>query len=496
MLTIFALFLASLWRSAGQKHGKNGWKLPPGPLALPIIGNLHELGNLPRRNLQKLAKKYGPVMSIRLGTMPAIVISSPEAASLILKTHDTSFASRPRLQASEYVTFGSKGLAFAEYGPYWRNIRKLSTLHLLSASKTESFVWLRKEEIGSLVQLLKLAAAGEVVDISEKVGEVVENIATTMILGRSKDDDRYHFKEIADEVLKIAGAFNLADYVPFIGVLDLQGLSRRLKKASKQIDQILEKIIAEHELDSTNDQHRDFVDVLLLLKNKPLNPQDEHVYMIDQTNIKAILIDLISAAFDTSATAVEWTISELVRNARVMEKLQEEVQSVVGMERMVEEKDLGELTYLNMVVKESFRLRPIGPLLVPRECREDITIEGYWIPKKSRIIVNTWAIGHDQNVWSNNVEEFYPERFMARDIDVLGHDFDLLPFESGRRMCPGVQLGLTTVRLILAQLVHCFDLELHPNETHPKEIDMTEVFGLSVTRANHLLLKPVYRLLK
>ncbi|KAF3438539.1 hypothetical protein FNV43_RR21302 [Rhamnella rubrinervis] len=131
--------------------------------------------------------------------------------------------------------------------------------------------------------------------------------------------------------------------------------------------------------------------------------------MIDQTNIKAILIDLISAAFDTSATAVEWTISELVRNARVMEKLQEEVQSVVGMERMVEEKDLGELTYLNMVVKESFRLRPIGPLLVPRECREDITIEGYWIPKKSRIIVNTWAIGHDQNVWSNNVEEFYPE---------------------------------------------------------------------------------------
>ncbi|KAF3438546.1 hypothetical protein FNV43_RR21309 [Rhamnella rubrinervis] len=410
-------------------------------------------------------------MSIRLGTVPAIVVSSPKAASLFLKTHDTNFASRPRIQASDYLSYGSKGLLFTEYGPYWRNVKKLCMSKLLSASKTESFAALRKEKTVSLVQSLKKSAmAGEAVDLSRKIGEAVEDIGKTMILGRIKDD-RYdlYLKGLVQEMFYLVGAFNFADYVPVLGALDLQGLSRRLKKSIKQIDQILEKIIAEHEQDSTNDQHRDFVDVLLPLKNKPLNPQDKHVYMIYQTNIKAILIELISAAFDTSAISVEWTISELLRNPWVIKKLQEE---------------------------ESFRLHPVGPFLVPRECREDITIEGYWIPKKSRIIVNTWAIGHDQNVWSNNVEEFYPERFMERDIDVLGHDFALLPFGSGRRMCPGVQSGLTTVRLILAQLVRCFDWERLPYGTQPKDIDMTEVFRLSAARANHLLLKHIYRLLK
>ncbi|KAF3438544.1 hypothetical protein FNV43_RR21307 [Rhamnella rubrinervis] len=353
-------------------------------------------------------------MSIRLGTIPAIVVSSPKVASLFLMTHDTHFASRPRIETSDYLSYGSKGMAFAEYGPYWRNVRKLCTSKLLSASKTESFAALRKEEIASLVQSLKKSAmAGEAVDRSWKIGEAVEDIAKMMILGRIKDDKSSRFK------------------MAWPCVLETKSRQRHwIVKAIEKSQQAnrsntIEKVIAEHELDSTNDQHRDFVDVLLLLKNKPLNPQDEDVYMIDQTNIKAILIDLISAAFDTSATAVEWTISELLRNPRLMEKLQEEVQSVIDMERIVEERDLGMLSYLNMVVKESLRLHPIAPLLAPRECREDITIEGYWIQKKSRKIVNTWAIGQDQNVWPNNVEEVYPERFMERDIDVLGPDFEL-----------------------------------------------------------------------
>lgn len=256
---------------------------------------------------------------------------------------------------------------------------------------------------------------------------------------------------------------------------------------------MIEKILTEHEQDN-NSQQRDFVDILLPLMNQPINPQDMPVYPIDRTNIKAILLDLIVAAFDTSATAIEWTMSELIRHPRVMKLLQDELESVVGMDKMVEEKDLGKLSYLDMVVKESFRLHPVAPLLVPHESIEDTTIEGYYIPKKSRIIVNTWAIGHDPNVWSKNVEEFYPERFMDSKIDLKGHDFELLPFGSGRRMCPGMQSGLITVRLVLAQLVHCFNWEL-PHGLNPKDIDMTEVFGLTVPRANHLVLKPTYRLL-
>ncbi|KAF3438540.1 hypothetical protein FNV43_RR21303 [Rhamnella rubrinervis] len=210
----------------------------------------------------------------------------------------------------------------------------------------------------------------------------MENIVTTMILGQSKDDDRYHLKEIAEEVLKILGAFNLADFVPFIGALDLQPFqivlgNDKAHQESRQLNQIsIREDHNEHELDIDH-QHRDFFDILLPLMNQPLNPHDKHVYIIDRTNIKAILLDLVVAAFDTSATTIEWAISELVRNPRVMKKLQEELQNVIGMDQMVEEKNLGKLSYLEMVVKETFRLYPVASFLVPRECLEDTTIEHY-----------------------------------------------------------------------------------------------------------------------
>lgn len=203
---------------------------------------------------------------------------------------------------------------------------------------------------------------------------------------------------------------------------------------------------------------------------------------------------MLGAAIDTSATAVEWALSELIRHPTVMEKVQEELEHVVGLDRMVEESDLNKLHYLYKVIKESFRLHPVAPFLIPHESREDCMIDGFYIPKKSRLIVNTYAIGRDSNAWKDP-EKFSPERFDDNNIDLLGRDFELLPFGSGRRSCPGMQLGLTLVQLILAQLVHCFDWEL-PNGMLPSELDMTEVFSLVTPRAKHLLVIPTYRLNK
>ena len=226
-LAILLLILTLLWSTifprADQKGSKNsGGKLPPGPRPLPIIGNLHQLTSLPHRGLQSLAKKYGPIMSLRLGQVPAVIVSSPEAAELFLKTYDTVFASRPRVQASEYMSYGSKGMAFSEYGPYWRNVRKLCILQLLSASKIESFAAMRRSEVGELVKSLRRsAAAREVVDVSRKVGELIADMACVMILGVDLED-MYHIKELVHEGLCLTGNFNLADYVPFLAPLDLQ----------------------------------------------------------------------------------------------------------------------------------------------------------------------------------------------------------------------------------------------------------------------------------
>uniref|UniRef100_A0A2N9EF12 Cytochrome P450 n=1 Tax=Fagus sylvatica TaxID=28930 RepID=A0A2N9EF12_FAGSY len=268
-----------------------------------------------------------------------------------------------------------------------------------------------------------------------------------------------------------------------------------MKKVSKDLDAVLEKIIEEHERIPSGQQdcQRDFIDVLLSLMNQPMNPHDEHVYIIDRTNIKAIIVDMITGTYDTSATTIEWTFSELLRYPRVMKHVQEELERVIGMNRMVEETDLPNLTYLDMVVKESFRLHPIAPLLTPRESMEDIEINGYYIPKKSRLIINFWAFGRDPNVWFDNVEEFYPERFLNSNIDLRGRDFQLLPFGSGRRGCPGIHLGLITVKYVVAQLLHCFDWVL-PSGMFPNDMDMSEKFGLAVSRAKHLLAMPTYRL--
>ena len=174
-----------------------------------------------------------------------------------------------------------------------------------------------------------------------------------------------------------------------------------------------------------------------------------------------------------------------------MKKMQEELEKVVGLNRMVEESDLNNLKYLEMVIKETFRMHPPIPL-IPRESIQDCMVNGYHIPNKSRLVINAWAIGRDARTWLDP-DEFIPERFVDEQVDMKGKDFKLIPFGYGRRGCPGTQLALTTVRLVVAQLVHCFDWEL-PNGMMQAELDMTEEFGLTCPRAQNLVLIPRYRL--
>ncbi|KAI3462018.1 hypothetical protein Pfo_018681 [Paulownia fortunei] len=469
-------------------------RLPPGPRGLPILGHFHLLGMNPHQDLCHLARKHGPIMGLRLGFVPAIVVSSPAAAELVLKTNDLVFASRPRSDAANYISYEQRNLVFGPYGPYWRNMRKLCTFELLSNHRINQFQPMRKAELGLLVSSLKQAAEMmETVDVSARVSALIGDMNCLMVFGRKfadRDLDEKGFKAVITETLQVGARFNLADYFPYIGVLDLQGMNSRMKELSKIFDGFLEKIIDDHVRNKQEKkQTEDFVDTMISIMES-----GEAGFEFDRRHVKAVLLDLLVAGTDTSATTVEWALSELIRHPPLMKKLQKELESVVGMDHIVEESHLDKLEYLNFVVKETLRLHPAAPLLIPHESMEDCVVDGFHIPKKSRILVNVWAIGRDPLVWPDP-ETFSPERFIGSDIDLKGHDFQLIPFGSGRRSCPGLQLGLKVVRLVLAQLVHCFDWEL-PNGILTSDLDMSDHFGIVTARAKHLMAIPSYRLHK
>nr|GMC64164.1 cytochrome P450 CYP736A12-like [Ipomoea batatas] len=401
-----------------------GKKLPPGPRGLPILGHLHLLGKNPHQDLSKLAKQYGPIMHLRFGFVDTIVASSPHAAQLFLKTHDLVFASRPPIEAAKYMSYNQKSLSFGEYGPYWRDMRKLCTLQVLSNQKVNSFQAMRREVLCYLIDSLKQSAMNCVaVDLSTKVSELSAEMSCRMVVGKkyeNKDIDERGFKGVINEVMQLLAIPNLGDYFPYLGILDFQGLTRRMK----------------HEIGSSDQMTKDFVDIILSIMKS-----GETEFQFTRDHVKSVLMDL---------------------------------------------------NYLEMVMKESFRLHPPGPLLIPREAREDSTVDGFHIPKKARIIVNVWSIGRDPNVWVDP-EKFILERFEGCNIDYRGSNFEFIPFSSGRRSCPGLQLGTTVVRLVVAQLVHCFDWEL-PNGMSPEELDMFEEFSLVMPRAKHLIAVPHYRL--
>ena len=177
---------------------------------------------------------------------------------------------------------------------------------------------------------------------------------------------------------------------------------------------------------------------------------------------------------------VEWAISELLKKPEIFKKATEELDRVIGRERWVEEKDIVNLPYVDAIAKETMRLHPVAPMLVPRYSLEDIKIAGYDIPKDTRVLVNVWTIGRDPNVW-DNPNEFFPERFIGKSIDVKGQDYELLPFGSGRRMCPGYSLGMKVIQSSLANLLHGFTWKL-PGNMKKEDLNMEEVFGLSTPK--------------
>ncbi|XP_027341752.1 cytochrome P450 71D9-like [Abrus precatorius] len=481
----FFIVFSIVWKTKAQPSSS---KLPPGPPKVPIIGNMHQLGAMVHHGLAKLSKQYGPLIHIKLGGLSTIVVSSPEMAKEIMKTRDIIFANRPHLLAADVITYGSKGMTFSPYGSYWRQMRKICTFELLTAKRVESFQSIRQEEASNLVKEICLNE-GSSINLTKFINSTSYGLTSRLALG-GKTEDQEAYIALMDDVSKVVAGFSIADLFPSIGVLKvLTRIKSKAEKLHQEVDRILEKILRCHmepssETKGTKEKEgEDLVDVLLKLQK-----QNNLEHPLSNSVIKAIMLDIFSAGSDTSSKTIEWAMSELVKNPSVMEKAQAEVRRVYNEKGYVDEQILHELKYLRSVIKETLRLHPPVPLLLPRECYERCEINGYEIPAKSKVIVNAWSICRDPNYW-NEAEKFYPERFLDSSIDYKGADFQFIPFGAGRRMCPGTTFAIANVEILLANLLFYFDWKM-PNGNKPEELDMSESIGLSVRRKHDLYLIP------
>ncbi|EFJ10535.1 hypothetical protein SELMODRAFT_128013 [Selaginella moellendorffii] len=456
---------------------------PPGPRPLPVIGNLHQLlGRPPHQALLDLSKRHGPLMFLRLGCVPTFVASSAEAAREFLHTHDLVFASRPRYAVARELTYNFADIMWAPYGDHWRHLRKVCSLELFSGKRVDSFERVRKEEISSALATVEEAArASSVVDLRAVLSDItlysILRMATSQEFGgKKKQLSRFErrVKETIEHAVEMIGALNVGDYLPSLRWMDLQGYGRRARKLHALQDAFFQSLIDR----KRQYQWRggagaggveDLLDVLLASQEKNALTDD---------TIKAVIQDVIGAGSDTAWVTCEWAMAELLRHPAAMRRAQREIDAVVGRDRVVEESDLPGLNFLHAIVKETLRLHPPSPVILYESTMPCVSSAGYRIAQGARLLVNVYAISRDANSWERALD-FWPERFeegAKKGVDVRGQNFELIPFGSGRRICPGMGMGLRMVQCVLARLLQGFDWE------KVGEIDMREKFGLAMPK--------------
>ncbi|QCD98814.1 cytochrome P450 [Vigna unguiculata] len=473
---------------------------PPGPPSLPLVGNLHQLHHsAPHRSLWQLAQRYGPFMSLRLAAVQTVVVSSARVAKEILKTHDLNFATRPAFVGLRKLSYNGLDLGFAPYGPCWRELKKLCIVHLFSANRVQSFRSVREDEVAQMLRKLsEREASGTVVNLTEVLMSFTSSLICIIAFGKKyvgqyeeevvgKGKRRSRLQVLLNEAQALLTEFFFSDYFPLLGWVDgLTGKMRRLEKTFKELDAFYERVIFEH-MDSAMAENgddekevQDIIDIFLqLLRDDSLS------FHLTLDHIKAVLMNIFIAGTDPPSATIVWAMTALLKNGEVMRKVQGEVRSLFGEKDFINEDDIERLPYLKAVVKETLRLFPPSPLLLPREAIERCSVEGYEIEAKTVVYVNAWGIARDPENWEK-AEEFCPERFVGSEMELKGKEFEALPFGSGRRMCPAKHMGMVNVELALANLVHTFDWEVGPGSDREEMLDTEVKPGITMHKKSDL----------
>ncbi|CAL9774274.1 unnamed protein product [Musa acuminata subsp. burmannicoides] len=437
MVVSTLLFLIIFIKKGFGKSEAQYPRPPPGPWRLPIIGCMHHLaGQIPFRAFRRLSLTYGPLMLVRIGQV--------DFAHVL----------------AQIVCYGCSDVVFSPYGPYWKQLRNMCLMELLGTKRIRSSASIREEETLNVIREISMAT--QPISLREKLLRMEAN--------------------------NVFGRLYAVDMFPSLKLIHvLSGAKFKLQRIRRRLDKIFDDIVKEHEVKAKMNKVRqvaeveeDIVDALLRLKD-----ESELEVPMTMDGIKAVILVSATSWTENSSAVIEWAMSELMRNPKIMEKAQKEVMEELKGKNRIQETDIVDLNYLKSIVKETLRLHP--PIsLISRLCRKTCEVLGYEIDAGTPVLVNAWAINRDPQYWEE-AESFRPERFEGKSIDFKGGNFEYLPFGAGRRICPGMGFGLATVHLSLAQLLLYFDWKL-PDGRKPEEVDMSETYGVTVTRKTELKL--------
>lgn len=459
-------------------------KLPPGPKPWPIIGNLHLLGQKPHISLANLAKIYGPIMSLKLGQISTIVISSSTMAKQVLKNQDQAFSTRFIPNALQAYNHSKFSVAWLPVCPQWRTLRRILNTNLLSSNRFDVNQHLRSQKVKELLAYCaKCCQEGEVVDIGQVAFKTNLNLLSNTLF--SKDladpfsDSKVELKDVIWGILAEVGKPNLVDFFPLLEKIDPQGIRRRTTFHFDKLMKLFDGLINERLEEKSR-----FCSAKSDVLENFLNISEENPEEINHDHIKSMFLDLFAAGTDTTTSTLEWAMAEIIKQPEIMKKAQAELAEVIGKGKIVEEADVSQLRYLQCIIKETLRIHPPVPFLVPRKVEQDVELCDYIIQKGSQVLVNVWAIGRDSTSWEDPLV-FKPERFWSSNVDLRGQNFELIPFGAGRRICPGLPLALRMVPVMLGSLINSFNWKLEAGIA-PKDLDMEEKFGISLAKAHPL----------
>ncbi|PIN08979.1 Cytochrome P450 CYP2 subfamily [Handroanthus impetiginosus] len=444
----------------GRRHATTA-RLPPGPRGWPVFGNMFDLGTAPHKTIAALKKDYGPIVWLRIGSINTMVLLTAKAATELFKNHDVNFAERTITEVMKAHDFHKAALSLSPYGSYWRVMKRILTVEMFVHKRISETEPIRRRCIADMIEWIGKEAAAEEsgrIHLARFVFLASFNMLGNLMLSRDlvspESAKASEFFAAMIELMEWSGHPNVVDLFPWLKWLDPQGLRRNAERGMGKTLKIVGGFVAERlkERQSDGGATKDFLEVLLECER---TGKDE-LHKFSEHELNIIVMEVFLAGSETTSSSIEWTMVELLSHPEVMDKVKNELAQVVGKGNRFEEKHIESSPYLQAVLKETLRLHPPIPFLVPRRAIQETDFMGYHIPKNTQLFVNAWAIGRDPECWEDPLS-FKPERFLGSKIDYKGQNFELIPFGAGRRICAGIPLAHRMLHLVLGSLLHEFD---------------------------------------